>query len=79
MVTPAVRNLVREGKTHQLYSVMQSGGQFGMQTMDASLAELVKQRRRRPTRWPRSVATPRRVRPPGRRRMADTDGQIEEA
>jgi twitching motility protein PilT len=42
MVTPAVRNLVREGKTHQLYSVMQSGGQFGMQTMDASLAELVR-------------------------------------
>ncbi len=43
MVTPAVRNLVREGKTHQLYSVMQAGGQFGMQTMDASLSELVKQ------------------------------------
>jgi twitching motility protein PilT len=42
MVTPAVRNLVREGKTHQLYSVMQAGGQFGMQTMDASLSELVK-------------------------------------
>ncbi len=42
MVTPAVRNLVREGKAHQLYSVMQSGGQFGMQTMDASLAELVR-------------------------------------
>ena len=41
MVTPAVRNLVREGKTHQLYSVMQAGGQFGMQTMDASLSELV--------------------------------------
>jgi twitching motility protein PilT len=41
MVTPAVRNLVREGKTHQLYSVMQAGGQFGMQTMDASLADLV--------------------------------------
>ena len=40
MVTPAVRNLVREGKTHQLYSVMQAGGQFGMQTMDAALAEL---------------------------------------
>jgi twitching motility protein PilT len=41
MVTPAVRNLIREGKTHQLYSVMQAGGQFGMQTMDASLADLV--------------------------------------
>ncbi len=42
MVTPAVRNLIREGKTHQLYSVMQAGGQFGMQTMDAGLAELVR-------------------------------------
>jgi len=42
VVTPAVRNLVREGKTHQLYSVMQSGGQFGMMTMDAHLANLTK-------------------------------------
>jgi twitching motility protein PilT len=41
MITPAVRNLIREGKTHQLYSVMQAGSQFGMTTMDATLAELV--------------------------------------
>ncbi|MEX2394272.1 MAG: PilT/PilU family type 4a pilus ATPase [Actinomycetota bacterium] len=41
MVTPAVRNLIREGKTHQLYSVMQAGAQYGMQTMDASLADAV--------------------------------------
>jgi twitching motility protein PilT len=40
--TPAVRNLIREGKTHQLYSVMQTGGAQGMQTMDASLAQLVR-------------------------------------
>jgi twitching motility protein PilT len=40
--TPAVRNLIREGKTHQLYSVLQTGGQQGMQTMDASLAQLVR-------------------------------------
>lgn len=40
--TPAIRNLVREGKTHQLYSVLQTGGQHGMQTMDAALAELVR-------------------------------------
>jgi twitching motility protein PilT len=39
--TPAVRNLIREGKTHQLYSVLQTGGQVGMQTMDSSLAGLV--------------------------------------
>lgn len=38
--TPAVRNLIREGKTHQLYSVIQTGGQYGMQTMDSSLRHL---------------------------------------
>jgi twitching motility protein PilT len=40
--TPAVRNLIREAKTHQIYSVLQTGGQHGMQTMDASLVELVR-------------------------------------
>src|SRR4051794_22145458 len=40
--TPAVRNLIREGKTHQLYSALQTGGSYGMQTMDASLVELVR-------------------------------------
>jgi twitching motility protein PilT len=42
VATPAVRNLIREGKIHQIYSVMQSGGQHGMRTMDHSLAELVR-------------------------------------
>jgi twitching motility protein PilT len=42
VATPAVRNLIREGKTHQIYSAMQAGGKFGMQTMDMSLAGLVK-------------------------------------
>jgi twitching motility protein PilT len=42
VATPAVRNLVREGKTHMIYSSMQAGGKFGMQTMDQSLAELVR-------------------------------------
>ena len=42
VATPAVRNLIREGKTHQIYSAMQAGGKFGMQTMDMSLAALVK-------------------------------------
>jgi twitching motility protein PilT len=42
VATPAVRNLVREGKVHQIYSVMQAGGRFGMQTMDLALANLVK-------------------------------------
>ncbi len=43
IATPAVRNLIREGKVHQIYSIMQAGGRFGMQTMDLSLANLVKQ------------------------------------
>jgi twitching motility protein PilT len=40
--TPAVRNLIREGKTHQLYSALQTGGSHGMQTMDSSLADLAR-------------------------------------
>jgi twitching motility protein PilT len=42
ITTPAVRNLIREGKVHQIYSVMQAGGRFGMQTMDLALSNLVK-------------------------------------
>jgi len=41
-VTPAVRNLIREGKTHQIHSVLQTGGATGMQSMDAALAQLVR-------------------------------------
>ncbi len=40
--TSAIRNLVRSAKTHQIYSLMQTGGQYGMQTMDQGLAKLVK-------------------------------------
>jgi twitching motility protein PilT len=40
--TPAVRNLIREGKTHQIYSAIQTGGEHGMQTMDAALTALVR-------------------------------------
>jgi twitching motility protein PilT len=39
--TPGVRNLIREGKNHQIYSAMQTGGKFGMQTMDAALVDLM--------------------------------------
>ncbi len=39
--TPAVRNLIREGKTHQIPSAMQVGGKAGMQTMEAAVMELV--------------------------------------
>ncbi|RLD15951.1 MAG: type IV pili twitching motility protein PilT [Caldiserica bacterium] len=42
IVTPAVSNLIREGKTHQLYSAIETGSKFGMISLDRSLAELVK-------------------------------------
>src|SRR5450756_593858 len=42
IATPAIRNLIREGKTHQIYSSMQAGAKQGMHTMDQHLAELVK-------------------------------------
>ena len=42
VATPAVRNLIREGKTHQIYTSLQAGGKYGMQVMDQHLAELVK-------------------------------------
>jgi twitching motility protein PilT len=45
VATPAIRNLIREGKTHQIYSMLQAGGKYGMVTMDMSLAQLVRGRR----------------------------------
>ena len=44
VATPAIRNLIREGKTHQIHSALQSGAKFGMSTMDAHLADLVRRR-----------------------------------
>ena len=41
VATPAIRNLIREGKSHQIYSALQAGAKHGMQTMDQQLAELV--------------------------------------
>ena len=43
--TPAVANLVRQGKLDQLETAMQSGGGLGMQTMDSALMHLVSRRR----------------------------------
>ncbi len=40
--TPAIRNLIREAKIAQMYSAIQTGQQFGMQTLDQNLAEYVK-------------------------------------
>ena len=41
VVTPAVRNIIREGKTHQLDAVIQTGAEYGMQSMDKTLAKLI--------------------------------------
>ncbi len=41
IATPAVRNIIREGKSHQLDAVIQTGAEFGMQSMDKTLASLV--------------------------------------
>ncbi len=39
MGTPAIKSLIREGKTHQMYSVIETSGSVGMQTMDRCLAD----------------------------------------
>ncbi len=44
VATPAIRNLIREEKIHQIYSAIQSGSKYGMQTMNQSLADLVRRR-----------------------------------
>lgn len=41
IATPAVRNIIREGKSHQLDAVIQTGGEFGMQSMDKTLVSLI--------------------------------------
>lgn len=41
VVTSAVRNIIREGKTHQLDAVIQTGAEFGMQSMDKTLVGLI--------------------------------------
>lgn len=44
IATGAIRNLIREGKTYQIPSVLQTGGKLGMQTLDASLKSLYQRR-----------------------------------
>jgi twitching motility protein PilT len=39
--TPAVRNIIREGKSHQLDAVIQTGSEFGMQSLDRTLVNLI--------------------------------------
>ena len=42
VATPAVRNIIREGKSHQLEAVIQTGSEFGMQSMDKTLVNLIR-------------------------------------
>src|SRR4051794_5417861 len=67
--TPAVRNLIREGKTHQIPSAMQTGSSVGMQTMDAALATLV-----RAGKITQRVAEQRSSTPEELRRLTGTGG-----
>jgi twitching motility protein PilT len=41
-ITPAIQNLIREGKTHQIESAVQTGGKYGMKTMDMAITDLYK-------------------------------------
>lgn len=41
IATPAVRNIIREGKSHQLEAVIQTGAEHGMQSMDKTLVQLI--------------------------------------
>ncbi len=81
--TPAVRNLIREGKTHQIYSVMQTGTQYGMETMDSALADLVRRgiisrelaqrRSSTPEELKRLLGAPRRRRPGSAKDLPEHD------
>jgi len=67
--SPAIRNLIREGKTHQIYSAIQTSGAAGMQTMDAHLAQLVRQ-----NRITQKLAESRAAVPEELRRLLSTGG-----
>jgi len=43
IVTPAIANLIREGKTHMIYNAIETGAKFGMIPLDKALTELVRQ------------------------------------
>jgi twitching motility protein PilT len=69
--TPAIRNLIREGKTHQIYAAVQTSGAIGMQTMDADLARLV-----RAGKISRSLAEQRSSVPEELKRVLGGDGAV---
>jgi twitching motility protein PilT len=60
--TPGVRNLIREGKTHQIYSALQTGAAHGMQTMDAALVDLVRRQKISMEMAERRSSTPEELR-----------------
>ena len=62
LCTAAVRALVREGKTHQVYSQIQTGARLGMRTMAQSLAELVRSGRVRIDEAERATSDPTELR-----------------
>jgi twitching motility protein PilT len=43
VMTPAISNLIREGKTHMIYSAIETGAKYGMMPMDRAMSLLVKQ------------------------------------
>jgi twitching motility protein PilT len=72
--TPAVRNLIREGKTHQIYSALQTGGAHGMQTMDAALADAVRR-----NKISQKVAFARSSTPEELKRLLGVEGSSEDS
>ena len=62
LCTPAIRALVREGKSHQIYSQLQTGGRLGMRTISQSLAELVRAGRVRIEDADRALSDPTELR-----------------
>ena len=66
VATPAIRNLIREGKVHQIYSSMQAGGRFGMQTMDHVARPARQGRRDQPGARVRALPRPRGAPAPDR-------------
>ena len=70
VATPAVRNLIREGKTHQIYSMLQAGGRYGM-VHDGHVARAARaQRTHLPRHGARTLRQRRRLPPPAERLIA---------
>ena len=62
LATPAIRALIREGKGHQMYSQIQTGGRMGMKTMSSWLADLVRAGKVRVEDAEESVSDPNELR-----------------